>query len=141
MTGACILVPALLLSQILLPLPLDETIKLDPQPVLDDTTSMLVSMSDLAFTAESVTRRVSILGWASERYDIEVGEVLSGSMDMDMVSAYVYPEGLYSHQFAIIADGCGLLVLAMPDNAHDVMEGFSTSEGDWSMWLIPVAPE
>ena len=141
MTLVCLCASALLVGQVLPPLPLEETVRLNPRVVLDDTTAILVGASDLAFTAKSVTRGLSILGWSSERYDIEVGEVLMGSIEDDMVSAYVFPQCLYSHQFSMLDEGSGLIVLAMADSTHEHMEGFRTSEGDWYMLLMPVDPE
>jgi len=66
----------LLYSQSLEPLPLDFTIEFNPEVEMNDSLEALLEESDLAFTLESVTRRISILGWASERYDLDVGEVL-----------------------------------------------------------------
>ncbi|MCD4706375.1 MAG: hypothetical protein K8S62_01400 [Candidatus Sabulitectum sp.] len=103
---------------------------LDPEVFLDDTISMMIEASDLAFTLESVTRCISILGWASERYDLEVGEVLKGDLQEDMVSFFVFPESMYSRQLSFMTEGSGVVVFAFADSTHSCMEGFSIAEGD-----------
>jgi len=119
--------------QIFDPLPLDMTLELNPEVEMSDSLEMLLEASDLAFTLESVTRHVSILGWASERYDLEVGEVLKSDLLEETVNLYVYPEGLYSSQFTALIEGNGVVICAVADSTHERMEGFRTDDGDWAV--------
>ncbi len=130
MITAALAISVIIFSEVFQPLPLDETVDLDPEVFLDDTVSVMIEVSDLAFTLESVTRRISILGWASERYDLEVGEVLRGDLQEDMVSFFVFPEGMHSLQFSLMTEGSGVVVFAFSDSTHSTMEGFHTAQGD-----------
>lgn len=116
-------------------LPLDETVELNPEVELCDETTGLFEVSELVFTLESVTRRTSILGWASERYDLEVGKVLKGDLEEEIVYLYVFPEGFYSMQFVPLTEGSSVTVFASMDSTHSSMEGFNTNEGKWSVYL------
>jgi|GEM_PF-6090627 len=71
------------LGQLVEPHQFGETIELDPQITLNDSIAPLIAVSDLVFSVKSVTRRISILGWSSERYDLEIGEVLLGCTEED----------------------------------------------------------
>jgi hypothetical protein len=117
-------------------LPLDETLELKPDVEMSDSLAVLLEGSDLAFTLESVTRRLSILGWASERYDLDVGEVLKGDIHEETVSFYVYPEGSYSFQFADLIEGMEVVIFASSDSSNDTMEGFRTVDGDWNVICV-----
>jgi len=116
-------------------LPLNEALLLnDEVPNLDDLYSSYEGC-ELVFSVRSVTRRVSILGWASERYDLEVGNVLMGNLDHGTVFLYTFPNGMLSGQITSIKEGQGLIVFAVPDSANDYMEGFNTAEGSWVTYL------
>ncbi len=136
-----LLVASALLYYTLLPLPLDETVELNSEVELCDETAGLFEVSELVFTLESVTRRISILGWSSERYDLEIGTVLKGNLDEETVSLYVFPELVYSSQFASLTEGSGVTVFASLDSTQSFMEGFRTDEGDWAVQLYVQAFE
>jgi len=123
-------------------LPLDETVELDPELKLSDNTAGLFEVSELVFTLESVTRRISILGWASERYELGIGRVLKGTLDEETANMYVFPYGFYSTQFASLTDGCGAIVFASPDSTGRCMEGLRTYDGNFFVYLhIGICPK
>ena len=112
-------------------LPLNETVLLNTEVVIGDDILNLYKASDLVFSVRSVTRQLSILGWASERYDLEVGNVFKGHLDLESVSLFTFPCGMYSSQLSSLKEGQGLIVFAVPDTANTSMEGFNTAEESW----------
>ncbi len=128
----------LLLSQLFEPLPLEEILDLNPQVMIDETISEMVEASDLVFTLDSITRHISILGWASERYDLDVGEILKGDLEEEVVNLYVFPEALHSEHLSFLLEGSSVIIFAVSDSTHSHMEGFRTSEGDWAVVQIQI---
>ncbi len=116
-------------------LPLDVIFELNPEVELCDEIAGLFEVSELVFTLESVTRCISILGWSSERYDLEVGKVLKGYLEEEIVNLYVFPDGFYSMQFAPLTEGSGVTVFASLESTHRALEGFNTNEGKWGVIL------
>jgi len=112
-------------------LPLNETVLLNTEVVIGDDILNLYKASDLVFSVRSVTRQLSILGWASERYDLEVGDVFKGHLDPESVSLFTFPCGMYSSQLSSLQEGRGLIIFAVPDTANTSMEGFNTAEESW----------
>lgn len=116
-------------------LPLDEAITLDPDIVPGDEVAELFQVSEFVFTVSSVTRRVSRLGWISERYDIEIGNELKGDLPENTVFMYTFPCGMYSREFSSLSEGEGLIVFASIQSASGSMEGIRSSLGTLSVFL------
>ncbi len=119
-------------------LPLNKVLELNGTVQVDELIESMIEDYPLVFTVESVTRELSILGWASERYDIEVGEVLKGTLNMETVFVYVFPVGLHSRDFSALTPGSGVVVSAYRDSEGTAMEGFSTMEDDWVIATVYV---
>lgn len=118
--------------------PLNKVIELNGTVQVDEFIENMVEDYPLVFTVESVTRKLSMLGWASERYDLEVGEVLKGTLNMETVFVYLFPVGLHSRDFSSLTPGSGVVVCAYRDSEGTVMEGFSTMEDDWVIAAVYV---
>jgi hypothetical protein len=116
-------------------LPLDETVTLDPDIILCDEAAEWFEMFDIVFTVKSVTRRVSMLGWISERYDIEIGHELKGDLPENTVFMYTFPCGMYSNQLSSLTEGEGLVVYASILSSPGSMEGLRSSLGTLSVCL------
>lgn len=116
-------------------LPLDETVTLNPEIMLGDEVAELFEVSEFVFTVRSVTRRVSMLGWISERYDIEIGHEFKGDLPEDTVFMYTFPCGMYSNEFSSLTDGDGLVVFASILSSPGIMEGIRSTEGSLSVYL------
>lgn len=112
-------------------LPLDQTVALDPNVVLGDEVAELFELSELVFTVTSVTRRLSMLGWISERYDIVIGHELKGDLPEDTVYMYTFPCGMYSNQLSSLNEGEGLVVYASMPSSPGGMEGLRSTLGTW----------
>ena len=114
-------------------LPMDEPVCLYPRLAGSDSVLRQLESPELVFTVESITRRISILGWASERYDLVVGEILSGELEEDTLVLYVYPECLLSARLDSLEEGDCLVVLAEEDSTHRHSEGFRVSDRDMAV--------
>ena len=116
-------------------LPLGETVELDPDIIPGDEVAELFEASELVFTVKSVTRQMSILGWASERYDIEIGSELKGNLPEETVFMYTFPCGLYSSQFSSLTEGDELIIYASIQSSPGTMEGLRSTLGTWSVYF------
>ncbi len=116
-------------------LPLDETVNLNPDIILGDEVAELFEVSEFVFTVRSVTRRLSMLGWISERYDIEIGHELKGDLPENTVFMYTFPCGMYSNQLSSLTEGEGLVVFASILSSPGSMEGLRSSLGTLSVCL------
>ncbi len=122
-------------------LPLNEAVLLSNEVIIDEDIIALYEASELVFSVGSVTRKLSILGWASETYNLEVQDVFKGNLDLEMVSLFVSSHGLYSNQFSSLQEGQGLIVLASPDTTGTCRERFNTAQESWIAYLhIQSAP-
>lgn len=116
-------------------LPLNKLISLSSETEIGEDFRCLYESSELVFSVRSVTRRVSILGWASERYDLEVDSVLKGDLEEETVSLFTFPGGLLTSRLSTLHEGCGLVVFAFPDSTDSYMEGFYAAEESWAVQL------
>lgn len=116
-------------------LPLNETVFLRSEVDMDEDVLSILESSELVFSVRSVTRNLSILGWSSEKYCLEVGKILKGDLELEIVSMFTFPRGMYSMQFSTLQEGDGMLVFAFPDSSNSSMEGFNTAEGSWIAYL------
>lgn len=117
-------------------LPLNQTVLLNPDILLNDEVLDLFEASDLVFSVKSVTRRISILGWSSEKYDLEIGEELKGNLPEETAYMYTFPCGMYSRQFASLSEGGGsLVVFATRPDSSSSMEGLYSFKGTFSVYL------
>lgn len=114
-------------------LPLNEPLSLYPRLAGVDSMIANLQSPELAFTVESVTRRISILGWASERYDLSVGQVLAGELEEDTLILYVYPDCILSSRIGSLSRKDCLIVVAEEDTAHEHTEGFRASGRDMAV--------
>lgn len=119
-------------------LPLNQVLEMNTAVEIDELIENMIDDYPLVFTVKSVTRKLSILGWASERYDLEVGEVLKGTLNMETVFVYVFPVGLHSGQLSAMSPGSGVVVCAFRDSDGTAMEGFNTMEDDWVIGTVYV---
>ncbi len=117
-------------------LPLNQTVQLNPDILLNDDVSDLLDASDLVFTVKSVTRGISILGWSSEKYELEIGQELKGDLPEETVAIYAFPCGMYSRQFSSLSEGgSGLIVFATRSDSSSSMEGLRSYKGHFSVYL------
>ena len=95
-------------------LPLNETVLLNSDTTIGEESVSLFEACELVFSVRSVTRQVSITGWASEMYCLEVDSVFKGDLDLETVSLITFPYGINSSQLSSLQAGQGIIIFASP---------------------------